>query len=302
LRFHFVLADVFTDRPLAGNQLGVFTDARGMTSTQMQAFARELNFSESTFVLPPEIANAAKRVLIFTPTAEIPMAGHPTVGTAFVLASRGDLPITGDITEVTLQLGIGPVTVSIEGSGNRPGLVWMKHPPPTPGRVRDDRARVAHAVGIDETDLTQDLPIQFFSTGLNCLFVPIRSVEALGKCRSHAAALAALLGEDGPAPVYMFVVSRADNVTVRARMFAPGFGVIEDPATGGAAAPLGGYLATYGLLPQKAGTDFVIEQGIEMGRPSRIYVEVQRRSDGAVEHVRIGGLTQIIGEGEMFCD
>jgi trans-2,3-dihydro-3-hydroxyanthranilate isomerase len=293
---------VFTDRPLAGNQLGVFTDARGLSSAQMQAFARELNFSESTFVLPSEISLAAKRVRIFTPTAEIPMAGHPTVGTAFVLASRGDLPLTGEITEVTLQLGIGPVAVSIDRNGDRPGLVWMKHPQPTAGRVCDDRARVANAVGITEADLMRDLPIQFFSTGLNCLFVPMRSIEALGRCRSDAAALAALLGKDGPAPVYMFVVSGADNITVRARMFAPGFGVTEDPATGGAAAPLGGYLATYGLLAQKAKTDFVIDQGIEMGRPSRIYVQVQRRSDGAVEHVRIGGMTQIVGEGEMFCD
>jgi trans-2,3-dihydro-3-hydroxyanthranilate isomerase len=299
-RYHFVQADVFTDRAFSGNQLAVFTDARGLSAEEMQTLAREMNLSESTFVLPPEIPNAVKRVRIFTPRKELPMAGHPTVGTAYVLAQQGMFDLRDGATEVTLQLGIGAVKVAIEARDHAPQFVWMAHREAEFGAVRDDRERVASALGISPEDIDANYPMQVVSTGVPFLFVPLRSLAAAGRCRPNASALAALPGDAGEG-VYVFTtetVSREAGVHVR--MFSPHtLEIPEDPATGSGAAPLGAYLARYGLMPPAPETRFVCEQGIEMGRPSRIHVEM-RRDGERITGLRIGGQTVIVGEGDIF--
>ncbi len=299
-RYPFVQADVFTDRPFGGNQLAVFTDARGLTAAEMQTLAREMNFSESTFVLPPEIDGAVKRVRIFTPAIEMPMAGHPTVGTAFVLAQRGEIPLIGERTSAGLQLNIGLVDVEIEGEAGAPRFVWMTHRAPEFGPTRDDRARVAEALGVAADDIRADLPMQVVSTGMPFLFVPLRSLEAIGRCRVNALALQGLFAAGQPVMVYLFTTeTTTPGAHVHARMFGPHvIDVPEDPATGAAAAPMGAYAARYHVLPRQPRMNFAIEQGVEMGRPSQIHLDVRTQGE-AITGLRIGGQAVIVGQGEI---
>jgi trans-2,3-dihydro-3-hydroxyanthranilate isomerase len=296
----FVLVDVFTSRAFGGNQLAVFTDAAALSATEMQELAHEMNFSESTFVMPAE-SSGARRVRIFTPRREIPMAGHPTVGTTWVLASRGEIPLASASVDATLQLGIGPVTVTVESTNGRPEFVWMAHREPEFGAKRDDVERIATALGIAADDIRDDLPVQSVSTGFPFTFVPLKTIDALARCVSSGSALATLFeSADHMQPIYMFVANESGEFGVRSRMFAPHTdGITEDPATGGAAGPFGAYAATYGLIKPAPRTSFLIRQGVEMGRPSEIRVEVARKDSGAFA-IRIGGRCAIVGEGSMF--
>lgn len=302
-RCEFVQADVFTNRPFAGNQLAVFLDGRGLTEAEMQALALEMNFSESTFVLPMEIPGAAWRVRIFTPGRELPMAGHPTVGTAYVLAHRGMLPMTGARTDVALQLGIGPVKVTLEQHDGRVRFVWMTHRDAEFGEAFPDRDRLARALGLDRSELHPSLPPQVVSTGTPFLFVPLASLAAARRCVPDATGLVGLYDNLDPEGVYVFSTETASPDTcVHARMFVRQAGTpYEDPATGAAAGPLGAYLHRYDALPRGVLRHFVAEQGIEMGRPSQIHVEVDQDGD-VVTGLRIGGETVIVGEGEIFWD
>jgi trans-2,3-dihydro-3-hydroxyanthranilate isomerase len=295
----FILVDVFTSRPFGGNQLAVFTDGAAISASEMQELAHEMNFSESTFVMPPD-SSGARRVRIFTPKHEMSMAGHPTVGTTWVLATRGDIALDSANVDATLILGIGPVTVTIESTGGKPDFVWMAHREPEFGATRDDRGRIAEALGITAADIRDDLPIQTVSTGVPFIFVPLRSLDALAKCAVNAMALAALFKPGEPIlPIYMFVANESGEFAPRSRMFAPHDGVPEDPATGGASAPFGAYAAAYGLIKPAPRTSFLIQQGVEMGRPSEIRVEVTRKESSALA-IRIGGRCAIVGEGTMF--
>jgi trans-2,3-dihydro-3-hydroxyanthranilate isomerase len=300
-RYHFVQADVFTDRPFGGNQLAVFTDGRGLTTEEMQTLAREMNFAESTFVLPPEMPGAVKRVRIFTPGKELPMAGHPTVGTAYVLASRGEITLAGEMTEATLQLNIGPTPVIVEARAGQPRFVWMVHRPPEFGAVIEDRERVAQALGLSPDDLHPEWPIQVVSTGVPFLYAPLRSLDAARRARPGGATLDRLAAEFSADGIYPFSTeTTAPEVHIHARMFGAGdLHIVEDPATGSAAAPLGAYVARYGVLGAGPELRFVCEQGVEMGRPSQIHIEVRREGD-AITGIRIGGQTVIVGEGEIF--
>lgn len=300
-RYHFVQADVFTAQAFGGNQLAVFTDARGLSADEMQTLAHEMNFSESTFVLPPEIPHAVKRVRIFTLGKEMPMAGHPTVGTAFVLAKRGEIPLTGERTEAILQLGIGPVGVTIEQSNGKPRFVWMKHREPEFTTIFDDRDFVAQSLNIQASDVSREFPMQIVSTGVRFLFVPLVSLEIANRCGANSTILLELctrLKIDG---LYVFTQqTMLSGSHLHARMFAsPELGLIEDPATGSAAGPFGGYVARYGVLPRANSVRFVVEQGVEMKRPSQIYVHVETQGD-KITSLAIGGQTVIVGEGEIF--
>jgi trans-2,3-dihydro-3-hydroxyanthranilate isomerase len=298
----FTLVDVFTSRPFGGNQLAVFTDAAGLSDAEMQELAHEMNFSESTFVIPADSAGAARRVRIFTPKHEMPMAGHPTVGTTWVLASHGQILLKSGrvVTDATLELGIGPVTVSIESVDAKPEFVWMTHREAEFGATRGDRERIAQALGITASDIHDDLPIQIVSTGFPFMFVPVRTLDALARCAPNASALAALFEPGEPVlATYMFAANESGEFAPRSRMFAPHDGVSEDPATGGAAGPFGAYAAKYGLIKPAPSASFVIQQGVEMGRPSEIHVEVARKDSGA-PRIRIGGRCAIVGEGAMF--
>ncbi len=299
-RYHFIQADVFTHTPFGGNQLAVFTDAQGLSAEDMQMLAREMNFSESTFVLPPESPGAVKRVRIFTPAIELPLAGHPTVGTTYVLAQRGYIPLTGDVTNLVFDMGVGPVKVSVAKVDGGDAFIWMTHPEAKFSPAREDRAQVAAAIGLTEADLVEGLPIQVGSTGVPFLFIPVRSLAAMRQCRSEASALRNLFIED-PVMVYMFTTETTDaGVQIHSRMFGPHVaGITEDPATGVAAGPLGAYIYQHGVLPRQPELHFIIEQGVEMGRPSQIHVEVKSHDD-FIRSIRIGGQAVIVGEGHIF--
>ncbi|MDR7418176.1 MAG: PhzF family phenazine biosynthesis protein [Armatimonadota bacterium] len=302
-RYRFVQADVFTSRPFAGNQLAVFLDGRGLTGEEMQAIALEMNFSESTFVLPAEIPGAARRVRIFTTARELPMAGHPTVGTAFVLASQGLLPMAGARTDAILQLGIGPVKVTLEQRDGRVRFVWMSHRSSEFGEVFADRTRLAAALGLEVGDLHPTCPPQVVSTGTPFLFVPLASLAAVQRCAPSAPGLVGLYDGVDPEGAYVFSTeTTSPDAQIHARMFVRQKGAVpEDPATGAAAGPLGAYLFRYGMLSKETLRRFVCEQGVEMRRPSQIHIEVDH--DGsAVTGLRIGGQVVIVGEGEIFWD
>ncbi|MBI5029572.1 MAG: PhzF family phenazine biosynthesis protein [Chloroflexi bacterium] len=299
--YHFVQADVFTGQAFGGNQLAVFTDARGLTADEMQTLAQEMNYSESTFVLPPEIPNAVKRVRIFTPGKEMPMAGHPTVGTAFVLAQHGDIPLVGERTEATLQLGIGPVDVVIEQANGKPSFVWMKHREPEFGATFTDREAVAQSLGIAASEVSTEFPMQSISTGVRFMMVPLVSLAIAHRCAPNSSALLELCERLNIEGLYVFTKeTMLPGMQIHARMFAsPELGLIEDPATGSAAGPFGGYVARYGVLPRADKLRFVIEQGVEMKRPSQIKVKVESSGD-KITGLAIGGQTVIVGEGDIF--
>jgi len=295
----FFILDVFTARKFCGNQLAVVVDGRGLSAAAMQSVAREFNFSETTFVLPARDRRCARRVRIFTPQRELPIAGHPTVGTSWILASRGDVALNNKSTTAKLELGAGPIVVTIEGKRRKPDFVWMTHPPAEFGAIRKDHAQVAAAVGLRASDLRTDLPLQTVSTGIPLLFLPLRSLDALKRSVSEAKALGSIFPpRHERQPVYLFTIERARPLIVRARMYAPYDGIVEDPATGGAAGPLGAYAGKYGMINSEGGA-FTIRQGVEMGRPSEIRVEVTRGAAGA--HItRIGGRCAIVAEGTLF--
>jgi len=295
-RIAFTLVDVFSSRPFRGNQLAVFHDASGLKAARMQSLASEMNFSESSFVIPALRRPDPVRVRIFTPRREVPLAGHPTVGTAWVLASRGELH-TG---EASLRLGVGDTTITIEGKARNPSFIWMSHRLAEFGERRVDSDRIATALGVDTVDVRGDLPIEAVSTGNPFLFVPLSSVDALRRCVSSPSVLHALFqGAPRALPLYLFACEGSPARSVRARMFAPHTdGIAEDPATGSAAAPLGAYLRAHGVIGSAARTRFQVIQGVEIGRRSEIAVEVLN-STGGGPSIRIGGRCTIVGEGQM---
>ncbi|OGB91798.1 MAG: hypothetical protein A2Z31_08075 [candidate division NC10 bacterium RBG_16_65_8] len=288
----FEQVDVFTDRPFAGNPLCVVPDGKGLSGEQMQAIAQEMNLSETTFVLPPTDPQATYWMRIFTPAKEIPFAGHPSVGTAYVMARAGRFPLQEPVTQIFQQVGVGTLPLDIEVSGGKPGRVIMTQGKPTFGEVLRDLTPVADALGVDVGTLARvNLPAQVVSTGLGHLLVPLPDLDVVGSLRPNVARLDALLQNCGALGCFVFCLQATSPDTfAHARMFAPGAGVPEDPATGSAAGPLGAYLAVHGVLPTGQ-TSFLIEQGIEMGRPSHLWVEVIRDAAGMPTTLRVGGTT-----------
>ena len=288
----FEQVDVFTDRPFAGNPLCVVPDGTGLSTEQMQAIAREMNLSETTFVLRPTDPQAAYWMRIFTPAKEIPFAGHPSIGTAYVMASAGRFPLREPVTRIAQQVAIGTLPLDIEVANGKAGRVIMTQGKPTFGPVVRDWSPIAEALGVDASTLAESaLPAQVVSTGLAHLMVPLPDLDTAGRLRPNVALLDALLQGSGALGCFTFCLQATAPATfAHARMFAPGAGVPEDPATGSAAGPLGAYLAVHGVLPKNQ-TAFVVEQGIEMGRPSRLWVEVTRDVTGMPTTIRVGGTT-----------
>ena len=292
MQITFEQVDVFTDRPFAGNPLCVIKDGAGLSTEQMQAIAKEMNLSETTFVLPPTDPQAAYWMRIFTPAKEIPVAGHPSVGTAHVMASAGRFPLHEPVTRIFQQVGIGTLPLDIEVADGKPGRVVMTQGAPSFGAVLRDLTPVADALGLDPLVLARaKLPIQVVSTGLEHLMVPVPDLNIMANLRPNLSALDVVLRDHGALGCFVFTLETiSSDAFAHARMFAPGAGVPEDPATGSAAGPLGAYLAVHGVLPLER-ESFVIEQGIEMGRPSRIWVEVARDAAGMPTTIRVGGST-----------
>jgi trans-2,3-dihydro-3-hydroxyanthranilate isomerase len=296
----FLQYDVFTDQALAGNQLAVFLDGRALSTERMQAIAREMNFSESTFILPPEAAGTDVRMRIFTPTNELPMAGHPTIGSTFALAHTST--IRPGQTRFVFGLGVGPVPVDLEWDGDRLRFAWMAQSKPVFGPAIDARDAVAAAIGLGSVDLVPDLPIQQVSTGLPFLFVPIRSREAVDRASCDVSGfrhLKSSLGID--LGIFLFAVQPPGSPeTAYSRMFAPTFGMVEDPATGSASGALGCYLVRHRLVSgDDARRGMVSLQGVAMGRPSRIHIAIDSRGDEIV-NVKVGGTAVLVARGEFL--
>lgn len=299
-RYRYVTADVFTTQRFGGNPLAVLSDARGLSTEQMHAITREFNYSETTFVLPPDDARHTRRVRIFTPGGELPFAGHPTVGTAHVLASIGEIPLTGDDTRIVFEEGVGPVPVRIRSSLGVPQFCQLsvaKLPEVSP--LLPGREQLAPMLSLDERDLL-DGPFhpQAVSCGVPFSFVPLRNRDAVRRSRLRLDLWESLLARTPHHMVMVFALdAEGAGHDVRARMFAPGEAVPEDPATGSACAALGGYLAERDT--RREGTlAWVVEQGYEMGRPSVLHVEADKTA-GATTAVRVGGASVLVCEGTI---
>ncbi len=289
--YRFVQVDVFTSQPFGGNQLAVFPEAEGIAPELMQVIAREMNYSETTFVLPPEDPAHDARVRIFTPGQELPMAGHPTVGTGFVLGSeRGK-------DALVFELGVGPTSVSVRVDSAMSGAATMRQRVPEFWPATISRERAASLVSLPTDALHPKLPILNGSAGVDYLYLPLRDREAVADARPDASAMAAYFGGSFHQAVYVFSVEADEASDVRGRMFFLVNGApLEDPATGSAAGPLGGYLVEQGAMPAGA---IRLQQGYEMGRPSDIEVTVEGKR-GGITGVTVGGVVVKVAEGTMW--
>jgi trans-2,3-dihydro-3-hydroxyanthranilate isomerase len=299
--YRFYQLDVFTREPLSGNPLAVFPDAAGLDPRTMQALAREMNLSETTFVSAS--AAATRRVRFFTPTAEIPLAGHPTIGTWWLLAELGQLGVAAPdgTVRVTQETGRGVLPVDVTLARGVPAEVTMTQARPEFGAVVKDRATLARALGGDDSLLADAPAPQVVSTALPQLMVPIRSREQLAALPSGGAGaeLTALLHRFGTDCAMLFVLNGEGETDVAwCRMFAPGLGVMEDPATGSAAGALGAYLVRHRLArPRDSTASILVHQGIEIGRPSLIRVTVRASTGRELMEVRVGGTAVRVIEG-----
>jgi trans-2,3-dihydro-3-hydroxyanthranilate isomerase len=299
--YRYLHYDVFTDHLFGGNQLAVVLDGRGLSSAVMQAIAKEMNFSETTFVLPADRPDTDVRMRIFTPGDELPMAGHPTIGSTFALARAG--VIESGRARFVFGLGIGPVPVTLEWHGDDLRFAWMTQPNPVFGELRIDPATAAAALSLPPQAVADtDLPVQVVSCGVPFLFVPLTSRRAVDAAGVDGAALAALLKNTGGEAkgVFLFSAEAAnDGATVYSRMFAPALGVAEDPATGVASGPLGCYLVRYRIVAPQQAAKMLSLQGAKMGRPSHIHISIGL-TDGAISSVRVGGESVLAGEGTLY--
>ena len=290
--------DVFADEAFSGNQLAVFLDAAGLDAPLMQRIAGEMAFPETTFVFPSDTPGADARVRIFTPGRELPMAGHPTIGTTFALAESGRIEVGAP--SITLALGIGPTRVLLEWDASRLEFAWMLQPVPVLGFVPKDLAKLAAALGVDEGDIRDaGLPVQQASSGVPFLFVPLATRDAVNRATMDRPALRAFFeaNEQPELPIFLFSLERGDDdATAFSRMFAPLFGVPEDPATGGASGPLGAYLLHHGAVTPDQARRMVSLQGVAMGRPSRIAISIST-SGREMTEVRVGGTCVSLGAG-----
>ncbi|MDT5294253.1 MAG: trans-2,3-dihydro-3-hydroxyanthranilate isomerase [Acidobacteriota bacterium] len=297
-RLHYHIVDVFTDRAFGGNPLAVCTNGRGVETETMQAIAKEFNLSETTFVLPPDDPRHDWRVRIFTPGSELPMAGHPTIGTTFVLAREHMIRCDAQETNIVLEEGVGPVPVRVEFRSGEPVFAEMSQPLPRFGPRMTDARAAAAMLSLDADDIDAELPLEVVSCGVPFLFVPLRSLDAAHRARPRADLMEQAAARDGvPPEVFVFTreVERAGS-TVHSRMFAPLFGITEDPATGGASGPLGCYLVRHGVVTCENAAEIISEQGIEMGRPSFIRIRIEQDA-GGITAVKVGGQCHFMGEG-----
>ena len=309
--YRYVHLDVFTDRVFGGNQLAVFPIAgreplahlphvEAPSAELMQSITREMSFSECTFVFPPETPDTDARVRIFTPGKELPMAGHPTIGTAFALAHLK--VVAAGRPRVVLGLGVGPVPVTLQWAGERLVSAEMTQLKPVFGPPIGRIDLVAGALGVDARQISMTgVPVQEVSCGIPFLMVPLASRAAVDTAGLDRAGQNELRGLLGAASVEVFLFSTEparDGATAYSRMFAPGLGVSEDPATGAASGPLGCYLVRHGLVAPADAQRIVNVQGVKIGRPSRIHIAI----DGTptdIKSVRVGGEAVYVGEGTI---
>jgi trans-2,3-dihydro-3-hydroxyanthranilate isomerase len=297
--FPFVQTSVFTDNRygFGGNQLATFWNSernRNLTTEEMQGIALEFNFSETTFILSSEESNCAAKVRIFTPGAEIPFAGHPTLGTAFVMKHKG--LISEEIKTANLELGIGPTPIEFLSSDT----VLMRQSRPEFLAEFNDIEAIAKAVQVNADDISNTSPLQWVSTGFPFLIVQLKSLKAVQSAEPSPNEIMNTLSGNLSQEVVIFSTETVhEDSSVHARMFAPGVGVLEDPATGSAAGPLGAYVRKYDV---QSGTDLaepvVIEQGFEIQRPSNLISQVAGGAD--FEEMEVSGKIKLVAEGNFF--
>jgi len=300
--YRYLHYDVFTDHLFGGNQLAVVLDGRGLSGETMQAIAKEMNFSETTFVLPPEKAGTDVRMRIFTPGEELPTAGHPTIGSTFALARTG--VIDRGRERFVFGCGIGPVPVTLTWKGDELSFAWMSQAKPVFGQPLANPAVAAAALSLSAPAVAgTGLPVQVVSCGVPFLYVPLTSRAAVDNATVNPGALEDLLqsSKSGAHGVFLFSTERrSDRATVYSRMFAPGLGVAEDPATGIASGPLGCYLVRHKVVPPAKAGAMLSLQGVKMGRPSHVHIAVGLHKGGDITSVRVGGEAVLAGEGTLY--
>ena len=299
MKYRYYICDVFTETRFGGNQLAVLPQAVGLSTQQMQEIAREFNFSETTFVFPAR-AGYTRHVRIFTPAREIPFAGHPNVGTAFVLASTGEFGEIKSSLTVTFEEEGGLVSVTILEAGGKVKSCELTAPQSLSFGKTLPVELVAAAISIDSKEIvTKTHGPQVASVGLPFIMVELRDRSVLERARISMSGFEALAAEDVMPDVYLYTRG-TDGFDIRARMFAPLSGVPEDPATGSANCALAGLLAHYSQ-DSNGSFSWRIAQGVEMGRPSTLIARAEKK-DGVVQTTRIGGATVLVSEGTIYLD
>ncbi len=303
LSLKFYQVDVFTRQPFGGNPVAVFPEAQGLTDYQLQQIAREMNLSETVFVLAPTNQAAVVRLRMFTPTQEIPFAGHPVLGTFYVLAQLGLIAVTDGVTRLMQECNIGLFPVEIHAREGQVTRVMMTQPKPLfLGSVEEteDLFDIAEALGLSINQIVgTKKPVMMVSTGLPVLIVPVRTLTAVRSILPDAAAIVGVCERLGTNGIMVFTTMTVeDHATVHTRMFAPAIGILEDPATGSASGAIGAYLVHNGLVEVGPMTELIVEQGYEIERPSRILVQVESEDD-AIQSVKVGGQVVMIVEGTL---
>jgi trans-2,3-dihydro-3-hydroxyanthranilate isomerase len=299
----FYQADVFTVQPFGGNPVAVIPEAEGLSEDQLQQIAREMNVSETVFVFPPTDKAAVVRLRIFTPTQEVPFAGHPVIGTFFVLAELGLIPAKEPVTRVLQECNLGLFPVELHAKDGQVVRVVMSQPKPEfLGALEEmeDLYKVANALGLAKYAITEaKWPIEVVSTGLPVLIVPVRSLTAVRSIRPDASAITDVCRRFGANGIMVFTtVTVEPYATVHTRMFAPSIGILEDPATGSASGALGAYLVQNGVVEVGPTTEIIAEQGYELERPSRILIQVES-DDDVIQDVKVGGHCVMVVEGRL---
>lgn len=296
--YRFYTADVFTLKRFGGNQLAVFPHAEGLDTKSMRLVAREINITETVFVFPPRDPRNTRRIRIFTPSTELPFAGHPTIGTAFVLAMNGEIPLFGESVLVALEEGIGLVNVRIRIKNGKPAFTQLYSAiPPEFGPQPPGNDTLAKLLSIDADDILDGrfMP-QAVSCGVPFLFIPLRDLNALNRAHLNHELWENYLQNYWAPHVFLLTFNTEQSeIDIRARVFAPGIAIHEDPATGSAATALGGYLGNNDQT-WNGTIKWVVEQGVEMGRPSIMEVEADK-VNGEVVRTRVGGSSVMISEG-----
>ncbi|KSU84034.1 trans-2,3-dihydro-3-hydroxyanthranilate isomerase [Fictibacillus enclensis] len=300
----YTLLDVFTNKPFSGNQLAVFQDNVQLSTEWMQKIARELNLSETVFVQSPDNRKNNKKLRIFTPEMELPMAGHPTLGAAFLLAQKGWIATSEGRNEWIFEEGVGDISVTVHKGSGDDLRIEMNQPMPQFGPSFQERELAATLLSLSPEDLDVDLPIQTVSTGVPFLFIPVQSLEAM-KSINFRMDIWEKDFSHNPSTRHIFAFTaetEEEESTVHSRMFAPAMGIPEDPATGAASGPLGAYIVEHMNIVQGHEGIYQLrsEQGFEMGRRSLIDITIQK--DAEYKEVIIGGKSVIVGSGELFLD
>jgi trans-2,3-dihydro-3-hydroxyanthranilate isomerase len=296
MEYPFEQVDVFTNTRFAGNPLAVFIDGSNLAPETMQLIAREMNLSETTFVLPSTREDCVAQYRIFTPGQELPFAGHPTLGTAYVLARSGRVP--PETTSFNMEAKVGAVRVRIEGPASHPAALFFTSPDVQFGPTNQDRAHIAEALNIREDDLLPGAPIQQAGCPVPFLYAGLKTPELVDRVILNHAAFSRLVPEGQADGVYVFAPARARNRFYARMLGFENVGVVEDPATGSAASPLGAYLARYGIAGGEDTIEIVIEQGVKMGRQSFISVRVSRDGPSG-PRIEVGGAVVPVLKGEL---